>query len=144
MPSTICAKLYKNIQADFIEYSDCQSLKKKEKDNVEKENWNKGNKRKRVEESYYFNNHDFLNVGKLKKINFDDIECPEFVKTYGKYLNNNNFENNVTQNTQSNSIEKNRNIIEDFLNFGNQFFFTLLRLKNERFCNIYLQMTLNI
>ncbi len=90
MPSTICAKLYKNIQAKYFEYAglkrrDEEKLKSKG-DSIEKETWNRGNKRKRTEESHYFNNHDFVNIGKSKKYNFDDIECAQFEKTYSRYF----------------------------------------------------------
>ncbi len=78
-------------------------------DLIEKETWNKGNKRKRTDESHYFNNHDFVNMGKSKKYNFDHIECTQFDKTYGKYLSRDNFNEEES--------EENRVIIEEFVEY---------------------------
>lgn len=129
MPSTICAKLYSNIQAKYFEYI---GFKEKENDkskveSIETENWNRGNKRKRNETSYYFNNYDFVNMGKSKRYNFESIECSEFEKVYGHYLTSHqNFEE---------TMEEER-IIEEFYNHNGMFFFILYEEKFKHSYNV--------
>jgi len=88
MPSTICAKLYSNIQAKYFEYNGFKEKENKKQKVIQSKQkiWNRGNKRKQDETSYYFNNHDIVNMGKSKKYNFESIECSEFEKVYGHYL----------------------------------------------------------
>jgi len=91
MPSTLSSKIYNVVQAKYFEYTVPASVKpnksKKNVEVIEHEKWSKGKKRKRNGESYYFNNHDFLKIGNGIKYNFDYVECPEFEKIYGSYIN---------------------------------------------------------
>jgi len=95
MPSTITGKLYKNIQAKYFEYASLSNKNKKTeeipKDQMEKESWSRGNKRKRTNESHYYNNHDFLKMGKkTKEYDFGSIDCSLFDRTYDRYFSNGN------------------------------------------------------
>ncbi len=90
MPSIIASKIYNLIQAKSFQYIDyvADTKKKNDSETIETEKWNKGNKRKRSNESFYFNNHDFFKLGKGIKYNFDSVECTEFEKAYSGYINN--------------------------------------------------------
>lgn len=87
MPSTISAKLYCNLQAKAIQYIDSSNEKSKktiESKDIEKERWSRGRKRKKSCQSYYYNNHDLLEIGKLKSVSKDlsKSECDLFERTY--------------------------------------------------------------
>ncbi len=90
MPSIIASKIYNLIQAKSFQYIDyvADTKKKNDSETIETEKWNKENKRKRSNESFYFNNHDFFKLGKGIKYNFDSVECTEFEKAYSGYINN--------------------------------------------------------
>ena len=89
MPSSICSKIYNTLQAKFLEYETIKELysKKKKTDRINMEQWNKGNKRKRDGESFYYNNHDFIKMGKGMKYEVESVESKEFIDVFGTHVN---------------------------------------------------------
>ena len=90
MPSSICSKIYNTLQAKFLVYETTKELysKNKKNDRINMEQWNKGNKRKRDSESFYYNNHDFIKMGKGMKYEVESLESKEFIDVFGTHVNN--------------------------------------------------------
>ena len=90
MPSFISAKIYNKLQATYLEHfasNKKQKEKKQTSQEFELEKWNRGkDKFKRQEKSFYYNNHDFLLMGK-RGFRYDlvKVKSQEYDEVFRKY-----------------------------------------------------------